>query len=157
MTPQRKGGSQKGTPLLAVGLDGGTPNCRGLGRAAAPSTPVEMSLLNETGGGKSERLMRVRTHFVGVLSRIRTRKPRSKPQQARHHLERMRKVLCPVRGATGQGRFLCRPAGECQAEFMEPVANPRKGRHAIGSEAEGQRQVPLALCLHEDPTRRGSP
>ena len=46
MTPQRKGGSQKGAPLLAVGLGGGTPNCRGLGRAAAPSWPVEMSLLN---------------------------------------------------------------------------------------------------------------
>jgi len=53
MTPERKGGSQKGAPLLAVGMGGGTPNCRGLGRAAAPRSPVEMSLLNETGVGKT--------------------------------------------------------------------------------------------------------
>ena len=79
-------------------------------RVAVP--PVEMSLLNETGGGKSERLMRVRTHFAGVLSRIRTRKPRSLPQQARHHLERMRRVLCPVRETlSDRARALLMPTG----------------------------------------------
>ena len=47
--------------------------------------------------------------------------------------------------ATGQGRFLCRPAGECQAEFMEPVANPCRGRHAIGAEAVRQRSPPVFM------------
>ena len=38
---------------------------------------------------------------------------------------------------------------------MEPVANPRKGRHAIGAEAEWQRQVPLALCEARRPDPQG--
>ncbi|MFA6569219.1 MAG: hypothetical protein WCS96_13485 [Victivallales bacterium] len=38
---------------------------------------------------------------------------------------------------------------------MEPDANPRKGRHAIGAEAGWQRQVPLALCGARRPDPQG--
>ena len=38
---------------------------------------------------------------------------------------------------------------------MKPVANPRRGRHAIGAEAEWQRQAPLALCGARRPDPKG--
>ena len=38
---------------------------------------------------------------------------------------------------------------------MEPVATPRRGRHAIGAEAGWQRQVPLALCGARRPDPQG--
>ena len=94
--------------------------------------------------GKSERLMRVRMDLqdVRTASDPESREAdHSKPVITWSGCGKCCALFANLR-VTGQGRLLCRPAGEYQAESMEPVTNPRKGRHAIGAEAVRQRSPP---------------